>query len=258
MFKNFDYINTLLNGAMLYLPKWILAIAFVLVARWLIRLLMKVVHRAFAVRLIDPSIQTFLASLIRAALMFMVLISAAAMVGIETTSFVAIIGAAGLAIGLALQTNLANFAGGVLILLFKPFKVGDVINVQAFTGTVTAIQMFNTTLQTVDSKIIIIPNSVLSNGIITNFTITPTKRIDLFFSIANAQDWGKARAAISRAISECPDVLKAPEPAIGIAEVTEALTKIAVKAWANNENSVAAQFEMNEKIKEALLSEGLI
>jgi small conductance mechanosensitive channel len=179
------------------------------------------------------------------------------MVGIATTSFVAILGAAGLAVGLALQGSLANFAGGVLILLFKPFKVGDFINAQGHAGTVNAIRVFFTTLKTPDNKTIIIPNGALSNSSITNFSTEPQRRVDMTFGIGYADDIQKAKGILKRLVDSDSRILREPEPAIVLTELADSSVNFAVRAWCNATDYWGIYFDMHEKVKESFDKEGV-
>jgi small conductance mechanosensitive channel len=171
------------------------------------------------------------------------------MVGIATTSFVAILGAAGLAIGLALQGSLANFAGGVLILLFKPFKVGDYIEAQGYSGTVNEIQIFNTILKSLDNKTIIIPNGNLSNDCITNYSTEPLRRVDFVFGIGYEDDIKKAKEVLLTIIKSDSRVLKEPEPFVSIGELGDSSVNFTVRVWCNKEAYWDVYFDMFEKVK---------
>ena len=163
-----NYTDKAIEQLMIYLPRLVLAVVTLIIGLWIIKLLVMALSRSMARSKTDESLQRFITSLARIALKVMLLLSFASTIGIQMISFVAVLGAAGLAVGLALQGSLANFAGGVLILLFKPFKIGDFVEAQGHTGTVNEIQIFNTVLKTPDNKTIIIPNGSLSNGSITN------------------------------------------------------------------------------------------
>lgn len=163
-----------LNLIFEYGPGLLMAMLTLLIGLWIVRVVVKLISNSLSQAKVEESLSRFLCSLVSVLLKALLFVSVASMVGIETTSFIAIIGAAGLAVGLALQGSLANFAGGVLILLFKPYKVGNFIDAQGVTGTVKEIQVFNTILKTPDNKTIIVPNGSISNGIITNFSAETT------------------------------------------------------------------------------------
>jgi small conductance mechanosensitive channel len=192
---------------------------------------------------VDESLKKFLSNLFGVVLKILLLISVASMVGIETTSFVAIMGAAGLSVGLALQGSLANFAGGVLILLFKPFKVGEVIDAQGYIGSVSEIQIFNTILKTPDNKTIIIPNGGLSSGSITNFSTEATRRVDMTFGIGYGDDIKKAKDLLNLMIKNDSRVLTEPAPMIVVSELADS------SVWVNSADYWGLFFDMQEKVK---------
>ena len=197
-----------------------------------------------------PRFPTFLGSLLSVILKGILLISVASMIGIETTSFVAILGAAGLAVGLALQGSLSNFAGGVLIILFRPYKVGDFIDAQGHAGTVSAIQIFNTVLKTPDNKTIIIPNGSLSNGSITNFSTEENRRIDWTFGIGYGDDIDKAKSIIADLIKADTRIHATPEPFIAVSELGDSSVNIVVRVWSEAANYWAIFFDMQAKGEE--------
>ena len=179
-----NYTDQIIGLIWKYGPNLILAIVTLMVGLWIIGLLTRGIGRTMESRKVDQSLAPFLKSLVSVILKVMFLISVIGMVGVEATSFVAILGAAGLAIGLSLQGTLQNFAGGVLILLLKPFKVGDWIDTSSYSGTVHSIQIFNTYLKTPDNKTVIIPNGVLANSSMINFSAEPRRRVDWIFGVA--------------------------------------------------------------------------
>ena len=179
------------------------------------------------------------------------------MIGIETTSFIAVLGAAGLAIGLALQGSLSNFAGGVLVLMFRPYKVGDFIDAQGVMGTVHEIQIFNTILKTPDNKVIIVPNGAISNGIITNFSMEATRRVDFVFGIGYSDDIAKAKATIERLISEDGRALSDPEPQIVVSELADSSVNITTRVWVNASDYWGLFFDLTEKVKLTFDQEGI-
>jgi len=188
--------------------KLIGAVAALLIGLWIIKILVGFLKRMMIKRNLDASLIPFLSSIIGIILKAALFISVAGMIGIEMTSFVAILGAAGLAVGLALQGTLQNFAGGVMLLLFKPFKVGDVLSAQGFTGSVKEIQIFNTIMATPDNRIIIIPNGGLANSAMTNFSTMDTRRVDFSFGIGYDDDFEKAKSLIRSLIDADSRILK--------------------------------------------------
>lgn len=205
----------------------------------------------------DESIRSFAKSGISILLKVLLIISVMGMVGVEMTSFIAILGAAGLAVGLALSGTLQNFAGGVIILVFKPFKVGDFINAQGYSGTVSEIQIFNTILKTPDHKIIIIPNGGLSTSSLTNFSVQPTRRIDWTFGIAYGDSYDKAREVLQRLIDEDPRIKKDPAPFIALAELNTSSVDLTVRVWVDAGDFWGVFFSMNEKVYKTFALEGL-
>ncbi len=206
---------------------------------------------------VDPSLRSFGTTFISVLLKVLLLISVLGMLGVQMTSFVAIVGAAGLAIGLALSGTLQNFAGGVLILLFKPFKVGDFIDAQGHMGSVREIQIFNTILKTPDNKTIIIPNGGLATGSMTNFSTEPQRRVDWNFGIAYGDSADVARQVFSELISEDSRILKIPEPFIALSELGDSSVKFVVRAWVNASDYWPVFFDMNEKVYKTFAGKGL-
>jgi small conductance mechanosensitive channel len=187
----------------------------------------------------------------------MVYITALGMIGVEMTSFIAILGAAGLAVGLALSGTLQNFAGGVMILLFKPYKVGDVIEAQGYTGSVKEIQIFTTILTTPDNKTVLIPNGPLATGSLTNYSTQPTRRVDWTFGIAYGDDIDKAYDVLRRLISEDEHILPEPEPFMALSALADSSVNIVVRVWVNSPDYWAVFFKMNEQVYKVFAEEGL-
>lgn len=225
--------DQLVTFAMLYGGRVILAIVTLVVGLWLIGQLVRLLSGGMARRHVDRDVQPFLLSLVSGALKVLLLLSIASTLGIQTTSFVAIIGAAGLAVGLALQGSLANFAGGVLILIFKPFRVGDLINAQGFTGTVEAIHIFDTTLVTPDNKTIILPNGPLSTSALTNISTKGVIRVDMVFAAGNQNDLDATLAALRTVTDACPTALKDRPHDVLPTKLTENAVQFDVRVWTN-------------------------
>jgi len=238
-------------------PKVLYSLATLIVGLWLIRLVARSLKKAMEKGRMDPSLSKFLGSFLAILLKILLLITVATMLGIEATSFVAILGAAGLAVGLALQGSLANFAGGVLILVFKPFKVGDFIDAQGFLGSVDSIQVLNTILKTPDNKTIIIPNGALANGTVTNFTTEATRRVDMKFGIGYGDDIGKAKDVLRKLVENDDRMLKRPEPAIVVSGLGESSVDFTVRVWCNAPDYWGIFFDMQEKVKLAFDKEGI-
>jgi len=246
-------LQKLYDGAVEFIwqvgPNLLLAIVVLVIGLWIIKFVIKGVKKAMTKGNVEESLSKFLLSLISIGLKALLLISVASMLGIATTSFVAVLGAAGLAVGLALQGSLGNFAGGVLILLFKPFKVGDVIDAQGYVGKVHGIQVFNTVLKTPDNKTIIIPNGGLSNGSITNYSTESQRRVDMTFGIGYGDDIKKAKDVLNSIIKNDSRVLKDPEPMIVVSELADSSVNFAVRAWVESADYWSLYFDMHETVK---------
>lgn len=252
-----QYAAKAIDMALDYGPRFILAIIVLVVGLWIINRLIATVGRALTARTIEPTLGRFLTSLTGVLLKALLLISVASMIGIETTSFIAILGAAGLAVGLALQGSLANFAGGVLILLFRPYKVGDFVEAQGVAGTVASIQIFNTVIRTGDNKSIIVPNGAISNGIIINYSTESTRRVDLVFGIGYGDDISAAKRVIQSVIDADARVLKEPAPAIMVSSLGDNAVNITVRAWAESANYWPVLFDTTERVKLAFDDAGI-
>ncbi|PKO97749.1 MAG: mechanosensitive ion channel protein MscS [Bacteroidetes bacterium HGW-Bacteroidetes-9] len=240
-----------------YGPRLIGAIAVFIIGSWIIKILTRGFGKILDKRSIDSSLKPFLKSIISILLKIMLVISVLGMVGVEMTSFIAILGAAGLAVGLALSGTLQNFAGGVMILIFKPFKVGDLLEAEGYLGTVKEIQIFNTILVTPDNKTIIIPNGGLSNSSMTNYSTQELRKVDWTFGIAYGDDADKAKMVIKRLCDEDSRILKDPEPFIALSALADSSVNFAVRAWVNSGDYWGVFFDMNEKIYKTFAKEGL-
>ncbi|HET8802083.1 MAG TPA: mechanosensitive ion channel domain-containing protein [Marinobacter sp.] len=240
---------------MTYAPKVVLAIITLVVGLWLINRFVGVLDNKLGKK--DPTLNKFLCGLIGAILKILLFISVASMVGIATTSFIAIIGAAGLAIGLALQGSLGNFAGGVLILIFKPFKVGDTIEAQGYLGAVAEISILYTIVNTFDNRRIVIPNGSLSNATLVNVSYYDTRRCDMTFGIAYGDDIDKARAVIKQLLDEDERVLPEPEPRISVGSLGDNSVNIIVRPWTKTDDLWPVYWDMHERVKKAFDKEGI-
>ncbi len=251
------YSEKLITMLIEFGPRVLSAVLLLIFGFWLIKMSERFMSRAMARSKIEVSLQKFFISLSGVLLKILLIIVVASMVGIETTSFVALIGAAGLAVGLALQGSLANFAGGVLILMFKPFRVGDFIEGAGNKGTVAAIQVFHTVLITPDNKRVIIPNGELSSSSITNYSAEPTRRVDMVFGIGYDDDLRKAKALLHRIVDEDERILKEPEPTIAVSELADSSVNFVVRVWCQSQDYWAIFFDMQEKVKLAFDAEGI-
>lgn len=253
--KLMGYLHEGIGLAMTYVPRVVLAIVTLIIGLWLIKRLVAVLGRKLSAN--DPTLGIFMSGLISVGLKVLLLISVASMVGIATTSFIAVIGAAGLAVGLALQGSLANFAGGALILIFKPFKVGDTIEVKNFRGKVVKIQILYTTVDTFDNRCVIIPNGKLSNESLTNISVYPTRRCDMTFRIGYNDDIDKAKAVCKRLIEADERALTEPAPLIAVAALAESSVELTVRVWINTGDLWPFNRDMHEKVKKAFDAEGI-
>ncbi|MEG1615620.1 MAG: mechanosensitive ion channel [Bacteroidales bacterium] len=237
--------------------KVILAIALFVFGRWLIKRIEYIMIKVMEKRNVDLSLRTFLESLVKITLMITLLIIIIGVLGINTSSFVALFASAGVAVGMALSGTLQNFAGGVMILFFKPYKVGDFIEAQGQVGTVKQIQIINTVLNTVDNKVIIIPNGGLSTGIINNYSKEGIRRVDWQFGIAYGDDYDQAKATILRLIREDDRIFKTPEPFVALSSLGDSSVNIVVRVWANLGDYWDIYFQMNEKVYKEFPKNGL-
>ena len=251
------YMDTAVEMTMTYGPQLILAILVLIIGLWIINRFVRLMGAGMEKSNTEPTLAKFLCNLASVVLKALLLISVASMIGIETTSFIAILGAAGLAIGLALQGSLANFAGGVLVLMFRPYKVGDFIDAQGVMGTVHEIQIFNTILKTPDNKVIIVPNGSISNGIITNFSMEATRRVDFVFGIGYSDDIAKAKSVIEGLVKADERALADPAPQIVVSELGDSSVNITTRVWVNAADYWGLFFDLTEKVKLTFDQEGI-
>lgn len=251
------YMDTAVEMGMTYGPKFILAILVLIIGLWIINRVVRLMGAGMERSNAEPTLAKFLCSLASVGLKALLLISVASMIGIATTSFIAVLGAAGLAVGLALQGSLANFAGGVLVLMFRPYKVGDFVEAQGVSGTVNEIKIFNTVMKTPDNKVIIVPNGVISNGIITNYSMEATRRVDFVFGIGYSDDITKAKATIERLVLEDDRTLADPAPMIVVSELADSSVNITTRVWANASDYWGLYFDLTEKVKLTFDQEGI-
>ena len=237
--------------------KLVVAIVVLLLGRWAIKLIKKGLTRIMERRKADPSLSSFLMSLVSVLLTFLLIIAIVGILGVNTSSLVALLASAGLAIGMALSGTLQNFAGGVMIMLFKPFKVGDFISAQGYEGVVNEIQIFNTHVLTPDNKEVILPNGSLSTGAMTNFSKQGTRRVDWSFSIAYGDDYDKAKSLLLRLCDEDGRIQKTPAPFVELGKLNDSSVDITVRVWVDAADYWAVFFSMNEKVYKAFATEGL-
>ena len=237
--------------------KIIAALAIFILGRWLAKLIKKIIRNMMVKRNIEPTIASFTESIIYVLLMTFVILAALARLGVQTTSFVAVIGAAGLAVGLALQGSLANFAAGFLMIIFKPIKVGDYIEGAGTAGTVESISIFTTTLTTPDNKTIIIPNAKLTGDNITNYSTKEIRRVDFKFGVAYNADVSKVKIIIEDVLHKDDRILKDPAPTIGLLELADSSMNFAVRPWVKTPDYWAVYFNITENMKKQFDNEGI-
>lgn len=251
------WIETGYDLILVYGPKLLIAIVIWFVGLWVIKMLRKGISKALDKGSYDVSLKKFSLNLIKWALKIVLIVVVLGTLGIETTSFAAILAAAGLAVGLALQGSLSNFAGGVLIMIFKPMKIGDLIEAQGQIGVVKEIQIFTTRLIGLSNKEIIIPNGSLSNGNIINYTTQGTRRVDLVFGVSYDSDIKKTKEVLMEQLVNHPKVLEEPAPTVNVLELADSSVNFAVRPWCNSDDYWAVYFEITESSKEALDAAGI-
>ncbi|MDY2586229.1 mechanosensitive ion channel family protein [Winogradskyella aquimaris] len=240
-----------------FAPKLIAAILIWIIGNWIIKMVMKGIKKAMTTANYDESLKKFLLNLINWVFKIVLILVVLGTVGVETTSFAAVLAAAGLAIGMALQGSLGNFAGGVLIMIFKPFKIGDLIEAQGEIGVVKEIEIFTTKLTGLSNKEIIVPNGALSNGNIVNYTTEGTRRVDLVFGVSYDSDIKETKQVLMKVLTSNPKVLEDPAPSITVLELADSSVNFAVRPWCKTEHYWDVYFEVTENAKEALDAAGI-
>lgn len=243
------YLESAIDWLWTMLPNLIFASITFFVGLWFIKLIDKLIRRFFTKKSYDKTLETFLQSFISVALKILLFVLVVTQLGVKTSSLVAMIGAAGLAIGLALQGALGNFAGGVLILIFKPFKVGDWISVQGVDGTVKEITIFNTKLNTFGNQVAIIPNGQLSNGNIINYNVEPIRRNKFDVGIGYGANLKEAKDILLKICTDNPDILTQPAPEVYVGALGDSAVSLTLRFWAKNEVFWPAHFYVVEEAK---------
>lgn len=238
-------------------PKLILAVLTLVIGWRIAKLAGRFVERTLDRREVDPTLKPFLVSLLTMLIKVAVVVSAITTAGVQATSFAAILASMGLAVGLALSGTLQNFAGGVILLIIRPFKVGDVIETQGFIGKVIKIEIFQTLLVTADHKMIHIPNGKLQNDCLTNYSSLPKRRVDFSFGVGYEDDIDQARAVIAGVIADIPEIVESPEPQIVVGELAASSVNFTVRVWSATSDYWTVHFAMNEKVKKALDTAGI-
>ncbi len=243
--------------ATFYGLKIIAAILIFIIGRWLAKMIKNLIVKVMKKGEVDATLTSFVGHLTYVALLTLVVIAALNQIGVQTTSFVAIIGAAGLAVGLALQGSLSNFAAGVLMILFRPFKVGDYIEAGGTAGTVEEIQIFSTILTTPDNKVIIVPNAKITGDNIVNYSAKDTRRMDLVFGVGYGDDLQKVKDILQDILQNDPRVLKIPQPMVGVLELADSSVNFAVRPWVKSSDYWPLFFDLKETIKKRFDAEGI-
>ncbi len=252
-----DYIEKFKELLIDYTPKVLTALAILIIGLIIIKFVINMSKSVMKKRGVDETLQKFLGNLLSWTLKILLFVTVISKLGVATTSFAAIIGAAGLAIGLALQGSLSNFAGGALIMIFKPFKVGDLIEAQGELGVVKEIQIFTTQLTTPENKLVIIPNGALSNGNIVNYTAEGQLRVDLTFGVSYDADIKQTKEVLMDVLTSHPKVLKDPAPTVNVSELADSSVNFAVRPWANVADYWDVYFDVHENVKVALDAAGI-
>ena len=252
-----EYIEYLKELVVEFTPKILVALAILIIGLIIIKVIVKASRKVMDKGGIDLTLQKFLGNLVGWGLKILLIIAVISKLGVETTSFAAILAAAGLAVGLALQGSLANFAGGVLIMIFKPIKLGDLVEAQGEIGVVKEIEIFTTKLTGLSNKEIIIPNGTLSNGNIINYSTEGTRRVDLTFGVDYAADIKQTKDVLMSVITSHPKVLKDPAPAVTVSELADSSVNFAVRPWCKTEDYWTVFFDVTESTKIALDKAGI-
>lgn len=233
------------------------AIVIFYVGKLAVSIVMRGLHRVMRAREVDKTLETFVGNLVRMALLVFVVIAAISALGIQTASFIAVLGAAGLAVGLALQGSLSNFASGVLIVLFRPYKVGDFIEAAGVSGTVIAVEILTTVFKTGDNKQIIVPNSQIMGDTITNYSANDMRRVDLVIGVSYDDDLDKVRATLEELIAADERILDEPAHKIAVSELGDSSVNFVVRPWVKTEDYWNVVFDLTEAIKKRFDKEGI-
>lgn len=255
--ENID-IQQILND---YIMPWginiVMALVIFVIGRWIVGIINKLVTKVMQRAETDEILISFLTSILRSVLLLFVIVAALGQLGVDTTSFIALLGAAGLAIGLSLQGSLQNFASGVMLIVFRPFSKGDFVEVAGTSGSVTEISIFTTTLTTPDNKLIIVPNGAIYGGTITNYSAKDTRRVDMVFGIGYGDDIHKAKQLLTDIIAADDRVLQDPAPTIALGELGDSSVNFLVRPWVKSGDYWAVMWETNEKVKDTFDNNGI-
>ena len=243
------YYEIIMNWLSIYSLKIVAAILVLIIGKWIARKISKVLGVVLEKNNVDATLVGFLSNITYYALLIMVVIAAAGQLGINTTSFLTIVGAAGLAVGLALKDSLANFASGVMLILFRPFQVGDLVSAGGVTGKVEQITIFTTIINTPDNQRVIVPNGAVTSDVITNVNANPTRRVDMVFGIGYDDDIAQAKKILVELLDADDRVLKDPAPAVAVSELADSSVNFIVRPWVKSEDYWGVYLDMHEKVK---------
>jgi small conductance mechanosensitive channel len=252
-----EIINSITQIAADFGLRLLYAVLIIFVGRWVVKLLLKIIKSALEKTTVEETVRIFVANLLNTLLMVIIFIAAINQLGIETTSIIAMLGAAGLAIGLALQGSLANFAAGILIVIFRPYKVGDYIEAGSAAGTVLDIQIFSTVLKTPDNKVVVVPNGTIMDSSIINYTGQETRRVDIIASCGYEDDIDKVKDILQDILNQDERILEEPEPRIAVSELADNSINFIVRPWVKSSDVLSVKYSILEQIKKRFDAEGI-
>ena len=252
-----EIINSITQIAADFGLRVLYAVLIIFVGRWVVKLLLKIIKSALEKTTVEETVRIFVANLLNTLLMVIIFIAAINQLGIETTSIIAMLGAAGLAIGLALQGSLANFAAGILIVIFRPYKVGDYIEAGSAAGTVLDIQIFSTVLKTPDNKVVVVPNGTIMDSSIINYTGQETRRVDIIASCGYEDDIDKVKDILQDILNRDERILEEPEPRIAVSELADNSINFIVRPWVKSSDVLSVKYSILEQIKKRFDAEGI-
>ncbi len=252
-----EIINSITQIAADFGLRLLYAVLIIFVGRWVVKLLLKIIKSALEKTTVEETVRIFVANLLNTLLMVIIFIAAINQLGIETTSIIAMLGAAGLAIGLALQGSLANFAAGILIVIFRPYKVGDYIEAGSAAGTVLDIQIFSTVLKTPDNKVVVVPNGTIMDSSIINYTGQETRRVDIIASCGYEDDIDKVKDILQDILNQDERILEEPEPRIAVSELADNSINFIVRPWVKSSDVLNVKYSILEQIKKRFDAEGI-
>jgi len=252
-----EIINSITQIAADFGLRVLYAVLIIVIGRWVVKLLLKIIKAALEKTTVEETVRIFAVNLLNTLLMVVIFIAAINQLGIETTSIIAMLGAAGLAIGLSLQGSLANFAAGILIVIFKPYKVGDYIEAGSAAGTVLDIQIFSTVLKTPDNKIVIVPNGTIMKDSVVNYTDQATRRVDIVASCGYEDDIDKVKEILKDILNQEDRILAEPEPRIAVSELADNSVNFIVRPWVNSSDVLSVKYSILEQIKKRFDAEGI-